>query len=107
MRWPDDIPTSMPPTNRPINAGSSMNDDASRLDGIAKVTGAAKYGRDMYFKNGLYAAFVRCPYGAGDLESTDDAAAMAVPGVVEVEISRKDAKYHGNSIGYIVAESLL
>jgi xanthine dehydrogenase YagR molybdenum-binding subunit len=106
-RLDDVIPASMPTSNRPLNAGSSMNDDASRLDGVAKVTGAARYGRDVYFRNGLFAAFVRCPFGAADLESADEAAARAVPGVVEVEITRKEARYHGHPVGHVVAESPL
>jgi len=69
MRRPDQLPTEMPTTNRPINAGASMNDDTSRLDGVAKVTGAAKYGKDMHLPNALYIAFVRCPYGAANFES--------------------------------------
>ncbi len=99
------LPTSMPTTNRPLNAGSSMNDDASRLDGLAKVTGRAKYGRDMYLPNSLFAAFIRCPIGAGDLESADEEAARAVPGVVEVEVSGRSGQYHGHNVGHIAAES--
>ena len=54
--------TTLPPlSNRPLNVGSSMNDDASRLDALAKVTGSAKYGRDVYPANALFIAFVRCP----------------------------------------------
>ncbi|MHC4991970.1 MAG: hypothetical protein ACYTGC_13430, partial [Planctomycetota bacterium] len=65
----DQVPTSMPTDNRSANAGKSMNDDASRLDAIAKVTGRARYGRDVYLPNMLFAAFIRCPYGAGTLKS--------------------------------------
>ncbi|MDZ4755931.1 MAG: xanthine dehydrogenase family protein molybdopterin-binding subunit [Phycisphaerae bacterium] len=101
----DDLPTSMPTTNRPQNLGSSMNDDASRLDGFTKVTGQAKYGRDQYLPNSLFVGFVRCPVGAAELEAHDDAPAKAVPGVVEVEISGKDGQYQGHSVGYVVAES--
>jgi xanthine dehydrogenase YagR molybdenum-binding subunit len=103
----DQTPTDMPTTNRPMNAGSSVNDNASRLDGPAKVTGTAKYGRDMYFANGLYVGFLRCPYGAATLESSDVEAAKAVPGVVDVEIQRKDGKYHGHKMGQVVGESPL
>jgi xanthine dehydrogenase YagR molybdenum-binding subunit len=101
----DDIPTSMPTDNRPQNRGASMDDDASRLDGVAKVTGQAKYGRDQYLPNGLFVGFVRCPFGAAELESHDAAAAKATPGVIEVEISGKDGQYHGHTVGYVVAES--
>lgn len=103
----DQTPSDMPTTTRPMNAGSSVNDNASRLDGPAKVTGTAKYGRDVYFKNGLYIGFLRCPYGAADLATSDPEAARAVPGVVDVEIVRKDGKYHGHKVGQVVGESPL
>lgn len=105
MRPNDFNPTSLPTTNRPINKGASLNDDTSRLDGVAKVTGKAKYGRDMHFKGGLYAAFVRCPYGAATLDAVDKDAAMKVPGVVEVTMSGEEGRYHGHNLGYVVAES--
>src|SRR5215212_4425022 len=92
----DQTPTDMPTTNRPMNAGSSVNDNASRLDGPAKVTGTAKYGRDMYFDKGLYVGFLRCPYGAATLDRCDTDAAKAIPGIVDVDIQRKDGKYHGH-----------
>ena len=105
MRPETQVPTMLPTMNRPLNAGSSLNDDTSRLDGIAKVTGRAKYGRDVYPANGVFAAFIRCPYGAAELVSTDIDAAKAVPGVLEVEIKDKAGKYHGHNVGHIAAES--
>src|SRR3954462_7723669 len=95
----DQTPTDMPTTNRPMNAGSSVNDNASRLDGVAKVTGAAKYGRDVYPKDGMFLAFIRCPYGAAEVESSDEAAAKAVPGVLDVVFARKEGQYHGQYLG--------
>lgn len=100
-------PSDMPTTNRPMNAGSSVNDNASRLDGPMKVTGRAKYGRDMYFTGGLYVGFLRCPFGAATLDASDADAAKSVPGVVDVEIQRKDGKYHGHKMGQVVGESPL
>jgi xanthine dehydrogenase YagR molybdenum-binding subunit len=101
----DTTPSDMPTTNRPMNAGSSLNDNASRLDGVAKVTGAAKYGRDVYPKDGLFIAFIRCPYGAADLESSEEEAAKATPGVLDVVLNKKEGKYHGNYVGYVVGET--
>lgn len=101
----DHLPTDMPTSNRPRNDGASMNDHASRLDGIAKVTGHARYGRDQILPNSLFVAFVRCPFGAATLESFDERAALAVPGVVEVEIDGKEGRYHGHTVGHVVAES--
>lgn len=101
------MPTDLPTTNRPMNAGSSVNDNASRLDGPAKVTGRAKYGRDMYIAGGLYVGFLRCPFGAATLDSYDADAAKAVPGIVDVDIQRKDGKYHGHKMGHIAGENPL
>ncbi|MFG0284876.1 MAG: xanthine dehydrogenase family protein molybdopterin-binding subunit [Phycisphaerales bacterium JB039] len=105
MSIADQIPTVMPTQNRPQNLGASMDDDTARLDGVAKVTGKARYGRDVYPKDALFAAFVRCPYGAGELSSSDREAALAVPGVLEVEIDGERGNYDGHNIGHIVAES--
>lgn len=101
------LPTNMPTNNRPINAGSSMNDNASRLDAVAKVTGIAKYGRDMYLPNSLFVRFIRCPWGLAELESADTDAAMKIRGVVEVflQSDKKRGQYHGDNLGYIVAEN--
>ncbi len=101
------IPTVMPTSNRPLNAGAAINNDTSRLDAVAKVTGGARYGRDVYLPNALFACFIRCPYGAAELEEADTAAAQAVPGVVEVEVRGKRGQYHGHDVGHIVAESKL
>jgi xanthine dehydrogenase YagR molybdenum-binding subunit len=100
-------PTHMPTTNRPINAGTSVNDHTSRLDAIAKVTGRARFSRDYYLPNSLYACFIRCPYGKAKLTSIDLDAARAVPGVIEAETSREEGRYHGHVVGRVVAESLL
>ncbi|MCB9845521.1 MAG: xanthine dehydrogenase family protein molybdopterin-binding subunit [Phycisphaeraceae bacterium] len=101
----DHTPTDMPTRNRPMNRGASLADDASRLDAVAKVTGAAKYARDMYPADCLFVGFVRCPVGSGQLAARDEAAARAVPGVLEVEIERDEGRYHGQPVGHIVAES--
>ncbi|MHC4101534.1 MAG: molybdopterin cofactor-binding domain-containing protein, partial [Planctomycetota bacterium] len=101
------IPTVMPTENRSRNLGKTINDDTSRLDAVAKVTGQAKYSRDRYLPNSLFVCFIRCPYGAGELESTDTDAALAVPGVIDVNIRSREGKYHGHPVGHLVAESPL
>lgn len=98
-------PTVMPTDNRPINSGTSIDDNTSRLDAVAKVTGRARYGRDMYLPNSLFVGFVRCPYGAGKLASHDADAAKAVPGVIELEITGDTGQYQGHNVGHVVAES--
>ncbi len=99
-------PTTAATANRPMNKGASIHEDTSRLDGIAKTTGRAKYSRDMFLPNSLFVALIRCPFGAAELESVEKDAALAVPGVIEVEIGgNKEGKYHGQNIGYLVAEN--
>ncbi|MBX3359645.1 MAG: xanthine dehydrogenase family protein molybdopterin-binding subunit [Phycisphaeraceae bacterium] len=95
----------MPTTNRPMNLGSAVSDQASRLDGPAKVTGRAKYGRDVYVPNSLFVKFIRCPWGNADLASIDQAAAEKTPGIIEVVLSGKSGQYDGATIGYLVGES--
>lgn len=105
MRPDTHVPTMLATTNRPQNAGSSLNDDTSRLDGVAKVTGKAKYGRDVYPPNALFVAFIRCPFGAAEMISADEDSARSVPGVVEVSVDPRPGQYHGFTIGHIVADS--
>lgn len=82
-----------------------MNGETSRLDGVAKVTGKAKYGRDQHLQNAIYVSFVRCPWGNATLESFDDEAARKVAGVVEVEVSGKGGTYHGATVGHVAGDS--
>ena len=98
-------PTQSPTTNRPSNDGATMNDDTARLDAHAKTVGSAKYGRDVYPENTLFARFIRCPYGKATLTGSDQDAARAVPGVVGLSIEREDARYHGHAMGWVAADS--
>ena len=91
--------------HRAINAGQSLADDATRLDGLAKATGAARYSRDHLREDMQWVRLIRCPWGKATLESLDRDAALAVPGVTEVVISGDAGDYDGDSIGYLVAEN--
>jgi len=95
----------MPTDNRPLNAGIAMVDDVSRMDGAAKVTGHAKYGRDVYPKNAIFVRFIRCPLGAAKLAAREEAAATAIPGVLEIVFEREEGRYHGHVCGWIAADS--
>lgn len=55
-----------------------------RTDGIAKVTGAARYAADMQAPGLLHAAGVRASVAAGCIVRLDTRAAVALPGVVAV-----------------------
>jgi len=85
----------------------AYDNDGLRLDIVEKVTGKAKYTTDYYPESMLWAGYVRCPYGSADLTAYDQDAAMAVPGVLEVEITKNAGVYVGDRLGYLCAESRL
>ncbi len=100
--------TQLPTHNRNQNR-VTMDDDTSRLDAIAKVTGQAKFSIDHTEDEPIVAAFVRCPWGRATLSHVDIQAAMSVSGVLEVQIKErigKESKYHGHNAGYIAAHNI-
>ena len=60
--------------------GAALN----RVDGLVKVTGQARYAAEHFVDGLLYGWVVSSPIAKGRVLSIDDAAARAVPGVVEV-----------------------
>jgi xanthine dehydrogenase YagR molybdenum-binding subunit len=56
----------------------------SRVDGRAKVTGAARYSYEEPVANAVYAVMVTSTVAAGRVASIDSAAARALPGVIAV-----------------------
>lgn len=83
----------------------AYENDGLRVDIVEKVTGKAKYTTDYYPKNMLWAGYVRCPYGSAVLTGYDKDAALAVPGVLEVEITKEEGQYPGDRLGHLCAES--
>ena len=67
-----------------------------RVEGIEKVTGAAKYTADVTFPGMLWAKVVRSPITYGRLRRVDVSTALTVPGVKAV-ITGKDVA--GRKIG--------
>jgi isoquinoline 1-oxidoreductase len=58
-----------------------MGEPATRLDGVAKVTGNAKYSGDLRFPGMMYAKLLRPPAHGATLKSVDTAGADKIPGV--------------------------
>jgi xanthine dehydrogenase YagR molybdenum-binding subunit len=58
----------------------------SRLDGPAKVTGAAKYTYDVNRPGLLYARVLRCPHAHAKVTKLDLTAAQSLPGVRAVRV---------------------
>ena len=66
----------------------SVGTATTRVEGHAKVTGAAKYAADNYPEGVLHAVAVSSPLAAGRLRSLDTEAAAATPGVVRVLVAK-------------------
>ena len=64
-----------------------IGDGLVRLDGPAKVSGAAQYAADFRAENQLHAVLVGAAVAAGVITATDTGEAMAVPGVRRVLVA--------------------
>ena len=62
----------------------SIGEPVARLDGLAKVTGAARYAADQYADGQLHAVCVGARIAAGAVERVDSSQALREPGVVRV-----------------------
>ena len=56
----------------------------ARIDGLAKVTGRARYGADHVVEHPAHAVLADAPIARGRIISIDDTAARAMPGVCEI-----------------------
>lgn len=69
---------------KPVSEYTIMGKPTTRLDGVAKVTGKAKYTGDERFPGMLYAKVLRPPAHGATLKSVDTSAAEKMPGVTVV-----------------------
>ena len=65
-------------------APSPIGESVPRRDGVAKVTGAARFTADLSVPGMAWATVVRSPYPHARIVAIDTTAARAVPGVVAV-----------------------
>src|SRR5207245_8175474 len=52
-----------------------------RVDGVARVTGAARYTQDVYLPGMLHVRVLRSPYPRARVRRVDASRALALPGV--------------------------
>lgn len=83
----------------------ALENDHPRIEIVEKVTGKARYTTDYNLPRMLHAAYIRCPFGNAKLRKSDLDAARKVPGVLEVELTKQEGRYHGDRIGHVCAES--
>jgi nicotinate dehydrogenase subunit B len=81
---------------KPVSEFTIMGKSINRLDGIAKVTGKAKYTGDERFPGLMYARVLRPPAHGAKLLSVDTSAAEKIPGVSVVNESGIVAVLHAD-----------
>lgn len=82
---------------------SPIGEPLRRLDGVAKVTGAARYTVDLQIPGMVHAALVRSPYPHARIRSVDRGAALRHPGVIAV-VTAEDLSDVSLFYGHAVAD---
>ncbi len=101
-------------------AGDEVGRPRPRVDGRARVTGAAVYTHDLHLAGMLHAAILRSPYARARVKRVDASKAEALPGVrgvlhrfnaPEVEfrqekaLFRDEVRFLGDEVAAVVADS--
>src|SRR5437660_1232060 len=80
----------------------------TRLDGLAKASGKAKYPSDVQPEGTLFGVMLYSPYAHAKVKSIDIAAAEQMPGVkavVAIANAGTTLRYHGDDIAAVAAET--
>ena len=92
----------------PMEKRKVMGKRISRLDGLPKASGRAKYAYDFYRKDLLFGVLVGCPHAHAKVKSVDDSAAKAMKGVKAIEWSVKpgsELQWEGQEVVAVAAET--
>ena len=68
----------------PIHPNGLIGTPQPRIDGLAKVTGRARYGADQSIPHAAHAALTTAPIARGRIVWIDERAALATPGVLHI-----------------------
>src|SRR5277367_3282607 len=88
------------------NPSQVMGKPAPRVDGPAKVTGAAKYAYDVQPAGWLYGMILRSKWAAAKVTKIDLSKALALPGVkaaVLAEGEQRTVRYYGQELAAVAA----
>jgi xanthine dehydrogenase YagR molybdenum-binding subunit len=80
----------------------------TRLDGLAKASGRAKYPSDMRPEGTLFAVMLYSPHANATIKAIDTSAAEKMPGVKAVTVIVKaggQVRFHGDDIAAVAAET--
>src|SRR3954469_3292350 len=80
----------------------------TRLDGLAKASGRAKYPSDERPDGTLFGVMLYSPHAHANIKSIDTSAAESMPGVKAVQVIAKagaTVRYQGDNIAALAAET--
>jgi xanthine dehydrogenase YagR molybdenum-binding subunit len=105
---PEETPTAQAPDYHypPMDQRKVIGTRVTRLDGIAKSTGAAKYNSDVTPKDLLFAVLVTSPYAHARVKSIDTSAAEKLRGVTAVRTileAGKEVQWEGQEVAIVAA----
>ena len=92
----------------PLGKRKVMGQRTSRVDGIEKASGRAKYTSDYNKPNQLHAAFLTCPHAHAKVTSIDTSAAEKMKGVTAVRVVSKpgtEIQWAGWEVVAVAAET--
>jgi len=92
----------------PMEKRKVMGKRISRVDGIAKASGKAKYNSDLNPKDLLHAVMLASPYAHARVRSIDTSEAEKLPGVTAVRVINgqgKELQWMGHEIACVAATS--
>ncbi len=92
----------------PMNDRRVMGKPHTRLDGIQKASGAAKYNSDVKPSGMLFGVLLTCPHAHARVTSIDTSAAENLPGVTAVRVispAGKELQWAGAEVAAVAATS--
>lgn len=88
------------------NPSALLGKPTTRLDGVAKVTGQAKYAYDVQPNGWLYGMILRSKWAAANVTSIDLTKAQAMPGVKAVILAggeQRTVRFYGQELAAVAA----
>ena len=85
-----------------------ISHSTARIDGVAKVTGQARYASDIQAEGWLYGMILRAPWPAAKILSVNLDAALKIPGIkaaVTVKDGPRTIRYYGEEIAAVAGTS--
>ncbi len=93
---------------KPMEDNTLIGTDVSRLEGVEKASGYAKYSADVNTPGTLYAKLLTCPHAHAKVASLDMSKAKSSPGVKAVHVfndTGAELQWDGMLIAAVAAES--